>query len=189
MVARSQGEGCKQRASLIPKLFIFPPVRRAKICIMQKTSAVITLNFSWCTKETALGKSCKQSSHTLREECLHQSGINNSTLRLLSYRLNLCLSMTSLVETVQGWIMERSINQAQVFEILHNFLHLFICSLIQGNLHYLQKQNTVCFQCLFTLYTGSRQKGVQELKPPHQQLDLHYICMSLFHTTLGRKWR
>ena len=26
VVLRSQGEGCKQNASLIPKLFIFPPV-------------------------------------------------------------------------------------------------------------------------------------------------------------------
>lgn len=62
VVVRSQGESCKQHASLIPKLFIFPPVGRAKVCMMQKASAVIILNFSGCTKKTALSKTCKQSS-------------------------------------------------------------------------------------------------------------------------------
>lgn len=57
----SQGAGsrdrhCKRHASLIPVLFIPPAVRKAKVFVMQKASAIIALNFAQCTKEMALGK-------------------------------------------------------------------------------------------------------------------------------------
>lgn len=54
--AGSRDRHCKRHASLIPVLFIPPAVRKAKVFVMQKASAIIALNFARCTKEMALSK-------------------------------------------------------------------------------------------------------------------------------------
>lgn len=140
VVVRSQGESCKQHASLIPKLFIFPPVGRAKVCMMQKASAIIILNFSGCTKKTALSKTCKQSSTPSGK------GVYIRVASIIPHR---DVFLTGELAPVADVLSEDSTRQdhgeeyeaCNMFEVYDQFLNLFTSGLLQGNVQYLQRQN------------------------------------------------
>lgn len=157
MVLSLQGKCCEQNASLTLELFVFSPIRSAKVCTKQKNLGNNYAPFQLKHKENSTLQILETIFNTLGEECLHQSSINNSTLRLICYRLNLCLSLTSLATQYKSKSC-REVKHAPVFQVFSNFLWLFVyLQLLFKGIRLSAFGNMLLL--FFIFFTGRRKRG------------------------------